>query len=155
MSPGIFLCTPLVYSYNNWVKICAHIGRTRPKNVRPVAEMCAPGAECTINFEHCSLIEVSWKTYTKPFPIFTPTSSIPSITSIRSCESNADRASCVCRHKSSRVQDMSACARQSNQKPEKQSETREAIAVTSTKVYGLDYISVHLIIPGGRNNLKH
>ena len=34
------------------MKKCAHIGRTRPKNVRPAAEMCAPGAECTLNFEH-------------------------------------------------------------------------------------------------------
>ena len=53
--PEIFLCTPLVYWNENRVKKCAHIGRTRPKNVRPAAEMCAPGAECTLNFEHCFL----------------------------------------------------------------------------------------------------
>ena len=40
------------------MKKCAHIGRTRPKNVRPAAEMCAPGAECTVNFEHCYCINV-------------------------------------------------------------------------------------------------
>ena len=51
--PGFCLCTPLVYSNNNWMNKCAHIGRTRPKNVRPAAEMCASGAECTLNFEHC------------------------------------------------------------------------------------------------------
>ena len=39
------------------MKKCAHIGRTRPKNVRPAAEMCAPGAECTLNFEHCQCIK--------------------------------------------------------------------------------------------------
>ena len=53
MHPGIFLCTPLVYSHDNWVKKRAHIGRTCAKNVRPALEMCAPGAECTVNFEHC------------------------------------------------------------------------------------------------------
>ena len=58
MHPGIFLCTPLVYSYDNWVKKCAHIGHTCAKNVRPALEMCAPGAECTVNFfEHWYVIE--------------------------------------------------------------------------------------------------
>ena len=52
MRPGFFPCTPLVYSYDNQVKKCAHIGRTCPKNVRPSVKMCAPGAECTVNFEH-------------------------------------------------------------------------------------------------------
>ena len=28
--------------------------RTRPENVRLAAEMCVPGAECTVNFEHWS-----------------------------------------------------------------------------------------------------
>ena len=51
--PGFSLCTPLVYYNCNWVNKCAHVGRTRPKNVRPAAKMCAPGAECTVNFEHC------------------------------------------------------------------------------------------------------
>ena len=55
--PGLFLCTPLVYYNDNGVKKCAHIGRTRPKNVRPATEMYAPGAECTINFEHCICME--------------------------------------------------------------------------------------------------
>ena len=32
--PGIFLCTPLAYSYDNFVKKRAHIGRTCPKNMR-------------------------------------------------------------------------------------------------------------------------
>ena len=49
----LYLCTPLVYSNDYWLKKCGHIRRTRPKNVRPAAEMCAPGAECTLNFEHC------------------------------------------------------------------------------------------------------
>ena len=55
MRPGILLCTPLVYSYAIWVKKRAHIRRTCAKNVRPVAKMCAPGAECTVNFEHCQV----------------------------------------------------------------------------------------------------
>ena len=58
--PGIFLGTPLVYCNENWVKKCAHIGRTRPKNVRPAAEMCAPGAECTLNFQHCPYIHTTY-----------------------------------------------------------------------------------------------
>ena len=49
---GIFLCTPLVYCNENECKT-AHMGRTRPFNVRPAAEMCAPGAACILNFEHC------------------------------------------------------------------------------------------------------
>ena len=50
--PGIFLCTPLVYSYDNWVKKHVHIRRTCQKNVRPAVGMCVPGAKCTVNFEH-------------------------------------------------------------------------------------------------------
>ena len=52
MHPENFLCIPLVYNYDKWVKKRAHIGRTCAKNVRPAAETCAPGAECTVNFEH-------------------------------------------------------------------------------------------------------
>ena len=52
MYPGIFLCTPLVYSYDNLVKKRAHIERTCAKNVCPAAKMCVPGAECTVNFVH-------------------------------------------------------------------------------------------------------
>ena len=60
LHPGIFLCTPLVeYCNENWVKKCAHIGRTRPKNVHLAVEICAPGAECTLNFEHCEIIQYS------------------------------------------------------------------------------------------------
>ena len=38
---------------------CIHIETVRPgfslsENVRPVAKMCAPGADCTVNFEHCN-----------------------------------------------------------------------------------------------------
>ena len=51
--PEFSLCTPLVYCIYNRVNKCAHVGRTCPKNVRPAAKMCAPGAECTVNFEHC------------------------------------------------------------------------------------------------------
>ena len=46
------MCTPLIYSNDNWVGKRAHIGHTRPKNVRPAAEICAPDAKCTVNFEH-------------------------------------------------------------------------------------------------------
>ena len=52
--PGIFLCTPLTYSYDNCLKKRAHTWRTCPKNVRPAAETCAPSAECTLN--HCSIL---------------------------------------------------------------------------------------------------
>ena len=65
MHPGIFLCTPLIYSYDKWVKKRAHIGRTCPKNVCPASEMCAPGAECTVNFEHCTYIDFIQVTYHK------------------------------------------------------------------------------------------
>ena len=73
MHPEIFLCTPLVYSYDNWVKKRAHIGRTCAKNVRPAAKMCAPGAECIVNFEHCVRVTVTeikgvW-TFFEPFII--------------------------------------------------------------------------------------
>ena len=57
--PGISSCTPLVYCNYKRVNKCSHIGRTCPKNVRPVAKMCAPGAECTVNFEHC-IVRVLW-----------------------------------------------------------------------------------------------
>ena len=61
------LCTPLIYSNDNWMGKCAHIGRTRPKNVRLAAEMCAPGAECTVYFEHCydNYIDELFKTGSK------------------------------------------------------------------------------------------
>ena len=32
--------------------MCAHRVHTS-QIVRPAAEMCAPGSECTLNFEHC------------------------------------------------------------------------------------------------------
>ena len=51
--PAACPCTPLVYRHNNSLKKCAHTGRTAQKNVRPSTEMCAPGAVCTLNFEHC------------------------------------------------------------------------------------------------------
>ena len=52
MRTRIFQCTPLVYSYDGRVKKRVHIGRTCPKNVRPAAKMCAPGAECTVRTLH-------------------------------------------------------------------------------------------------------
>ena len=55
--PEFSLCTPLVYGNYNRVNKCAHIRRTCPKNVRPAAKMCAPGAECTVNFEYCQHIQ--------------------------------------------------------------------------------------------------
>ena len=57
MQTRIFLCTPLVYSYDYCVKKCTHIGRTCPKNVRPAVQMCAPGAVCTVNFEHWGCLQ--------------------------------------------------------------------------------------------------
>ena len=51
--PAACPCTPLVYSHNNSLKKRAHTGRTAQKNVRPSTEMCALGAVCTLNFEHC------------------------------------------------------------------------------------------------------
>ena len=50
--PDACPCTPLVYIHINSLKKRAHIGRTAQKNVRPSMEMCAPGAVCTLNFEH-------------------------------------------------------------------------------------------------------
>ena len=52
--PAATLCILLIYSNGKELKKCAHTGRTRPKIVRPAAEMCTPGAECTLNFEHCT-----------------------------------------------------------------------------------------------------
>ena len=67
--PGFSLCPPLVYYNYNWVNKCAHVGRTRLKNVRPAAKMCGPGAECTVNFEHCTSghTSKSWINHTMPY----------------------------------------------------------------------------------------
>ena len=46
-----------VYMYYKRLKKRAHIGRTVPKIVRPMAELCVPGAECTVNFKHCCMCE--------------------------------------------------------------------------------------------------
>ena len=51
--PAACPCTPLIYSNNKSLKKRAHTGRTSQKNVHPPAEMCAPGAGRTLNFEHC------------------------------------------------------------------------------------------------------
>ena len=51
--PGFSSCTPLVYCNYNIMNTHALIGRTPPKNMRPAAKMCAPCAECTVNFDHC------------------------------------------------------------------------------------------------------
>ena len=51
--PAACPCTPIVYSHNNSLKKRAHTQPTAQKNVRPSTEMCAPGAVCTLNFEHC------------------------------------------------------------------------------------------------------
>ena len=53
--PAACPCTTLVYRHTNSLKKRAHTGRTAQKNVRPSTEMCAPGAVCTLNFEHCIL----------------------------------------------------------------------------------------------------
>ena len=50
--PDACPCTPLVYIHINSLKKRAHTGRTAQKNVRPSTEMCAPGAVCTLKFEH-------------------------------------------------------------------------------------------------------
>ena len=46
---------PILRDYKE-LKNRAHSGRTVPKIVRPTAGLCAPGAECTLNFEHCKTI---------------------------------------------------------------------------------------------------
>ena len=63
----IIICAPLgpkcapeivpvhspMHMYYKKLKKCAHIGRTVPKMVCPMTELCTPGAGCTVNFEHC------------------------------------------------------------------------------------------------------
>ena len=58
MHPAACPCTPLVFSHNDSLKKRAHNGRTAQKNVRPSTEMCAPGAVCTLNFEHCQCMKL-------------------------------------------------------------------------------------------------
>ena len=53
--PGFSPCTLLLCSNDKLSKKRAHSGCTPPKIVHPAAEMCAPGAGCTLNFGH-------WKT---------------------------------------------------------------------------------------------
>ena len=49
-------CTFPIYSNNKWLTKRAHTGCTSPKIVHPAMEMCAPGAGCTLNFGHWSVI---------------------------------------------------------------------------------------------------
>ena len=51
--PGFSPCTLLLCSNDKLSKKRAHSGCTPPKIVHPAAEMCAPGAGCTLNFGHC------------------------------------------------------------------------------------------------------
>ena len=51
--PEIFPVHTPMYMYYNRLKKRAHIRRTEPEIVRPTAELCASGAECTVSFEHC------------------------------------------------------------------------------------------------------
>ena len=55
---------PPVHSYNISLKKRAHTGRTSQKNVRPTTEMCAPGAVCTLNFEHCARMHTHMHAHT-------------------------------------------------------------------------------------------
>ena len=50
---GSILVHPPILRYYKELKNRAQSGRTVPKIVRPTAGLCAPGAECTLNFEHC------------------------------------------------------------------------------------------------------
>ena len=66
MHPAACPCTPLVYSHNIPLKKRAHTRHTAQKNVRPSTEMCAPGAVCTLNFEHCKLLVCALTGCTSP-----------------------------------------------------------------------------------------
>ena len=56
--PGIFPCTLLICSYNNWLKKRAHAGCSPPKIVHPAVKTCTPSAGCTLNFGHCIYIYI-------------------------------------------------------------------------------------------------
>ena len=45
---------------------------TCAKNVRPVADMCAPGAECTVNFEHFEILKFCCRAVGRPHPLVGP-----------------------------------------------------------------------------------
>ena len=67
--PAATLFILLIYSNGKELKKCAHTGRTRPKIVCLAAEMCAPGAECTLNFENW-LVYMGCKLFKKHKPFF-------------------------------------------------------------------------------------